>query len=451
MQRWRFWQLERCSRHPSRIQVHYRSGEEDDDDLQRYLPLCLVVTCLLLLIVIFIVVNMVTDSSDDSDGADAKRDVYKKGGGNSDEAMAESAPEQAPKPSSTHVQTPTQSAASYAERENPTRPLTCVYGEKLTSAQRFPEDGLCDFALYSSLFNYDIHTHYKALLTLWSDRIFHYGVIDIYPYLSYVNDQRNLELKIKKFWPNLQFAVDHLKSVITPQQPSYSFFGLAASSESWMKEIERLTRNVYEINYIIFRGDYFPFNDDVPSTCITTGPTHVNGFLSLLGYSLESAHHYAELIQGSKVNATPSISVTAAGLYALTSVSGTTGELAGEVCGSLPLANRSRGITEFCQNPDYRIHYDSKHNVVFLAAHSIFSSYSLGYDNKESLRYKLCSLKANYTTVHYGIAVFGLDLADWENKCGSGNYSRLRFVRDLLNYFRFHFFSPGDMTGCLKL
>ncbi|XP_049523168.1 uncharacterized protein LOC125945472 [Dermacentor silvarum] len=127
------------------------------------------------------------------------------------------------------------------------------------------------------------------------------------------------------------------------------------------------------------------------------------------------------------------------------------GSKVGEACVLLPLANRTHGIPEFCKDAEYEETYDSTYNVAFYTKFNKQPTFAFSYDNKQSLRYKLCSLKANYTTLHYGIAVFDLDVDDWDNKCGFGNYSRLRFVKDLLNYFRFGFFSPGDISGCLKL
>ncbi|KAH7942994.1 hypothetical protein HPB52_003426 [Rhipicephalus sanguineus] len=76
------------------------------------------------------------------------------------------------------------------------------------------------------------------------------------------------------------------------------------------------------------------------------------------------------------------------------------------------------------------------------------------YDNEDTLRSKLCTMKGNYTKLHYGVAVYDVDHDDFANNCiGQSryeSYSRLKMVTKLNEFFR-SYLTAADRENCLKM
>ncbi|XP_037570457.1 uncharacterized protein LOC119452297 [Dermacentor silvarum] len=75
------------------------------------------------------------------------------------------------------------------------------------------------------------------------------------------------------------------------------------------------------------------------------------------------------------------------------------------------------------------------------------------YDDRAGLCKKLCTVKAQGTTLKFGIAVYDLDYADFSNTCGSkgGPFSRLHMLRSVLNFFRTRYTTTADTADCVDL
>ncbi|KAK8776648.1 hypothetical protein V5799_030007 [Amblyomma americanum] len=110
--------------------------------------------------------------------------------------------------------------------------------------------------------------------------------------------------------------------------------------------------------------------------------------------------------------------------------------------------------TEVCNNPDFLDHlkYDDQNEAMwtFDQGRSMFI-----YDNELALCRKLCMVKANHTSLRYGIAVFDLDYEDSSNQCSKqnkfpGGFSRLQTLRKVLDYFK-GFTSAQQKEGCFHL
>ncbi|KAK8762697.1 hypothetical protein V5799_026035 [Amblyomma americanum] len=68
---------------------------------------------------------------------------------------------------------------------------------------------------------------------------------------------------------------------------------------------------------------------------------------------------------------------------------------------------------------------------------------------------KLCKVQALQAAKHFGIVAFDLDYEDFSNYCPTwnkyGNFSRLRTLRRILDFFRTEFKTEEDEDACLRL
>ncbi|KAL3247634.1 hypothetical protein MRX96_056944 [Rhipicephalus microplus] len=67
---------------------------------------------------------------------------------------------------------------------------------------------------------------------------------------------------------------------------------------------------------------------------------------------------------------------------------------------------------------------------------------------------QLCTMKGNYTKLHYGIAVYDVDHDDFANNCiGQSRYegySRLKMINKLNEFFR-SYLTAADEENCLRM
>ncbi|KAL3224411.1 hypothetical protein MRX96_026608 [Rhipicephalus microplus] len=69
-------------------------------------------------------------------------------------------------------------------------------------------------------------------------------------------------------------------------------------------------------------------------------------------------------------------------------------------------------------------------------------------------RFQLCTMKGNYTKLHYGLAVYDVDHDDLANNCiGQSRYegySRLKMINKLNEFFR-SYLTAADEENCLRM
>ncbi|KAH7960695.1 hypothetical protein HPB49_022351 [Dermacentor silvarum] len=77
------------------------------------------------------------------------------------------------------------------------------------------------------------------------------------------------------------------------------------------------------------------------------------------------------------------------------------------------------------------------------------------FENQQTLCKKLCLIKANYTKVEFGVAVYDLDYEDADDTCSLlnllGAYSRLQTVSTVQRYLASQFTDPSKEAECSKL
>ncbi|XP_037570474.2 uncharacterized protein LOC119452325 [Dermacentor silvarum] len=154
-------------------------------------------------------------------------------------------------------------------------------------------------------------------------------------------------------------------------------------------------------------------------------------------------------------NSTPpvwAISVTMKGRWTVAEAEETPNFLSR--CVHDPSAESFGNIAQVCNDPDFervvndlQLHstltYGDNHSRVF------------SYDDEYAFREKLCRLKAEHTSIEFGIAVFDLEYEDFSNSCSFANsrgaFSRLKLLRLLIDFFSTKFHDQTDFAACSSL
>ncbi|KAH7944340.1 hypothetical protein HPB52_018473 [Rhipicephalus sanguineus] len=101
----------------------------------------------------------------------------------------------------------------------------------------------------------------------------------------------------------------------------------------------------------------------------------------------------------------------------------------------------------------YKLTYSRDH--VSVLCHAPGSLRVFVYDNEDALAIKLCSIKNDegFEDFKFGVAVYDIDYDDHDNECASlnrfGRQSRLKQVKQTLDYMRLHQGKSFNMTACL--
>nr|XP_050031705.2 uncharacterized protein LOC126527904 [Dermacentor andersoni] len=371
----------------------------------------------------------------------------------------------------------------------PPMPLICTVGDGLKLSMIFPDDGLCDYTFFDSLekqrgatlagpytdvlkrfldassksvktqygagFDYVNSRRVKDLLSmqdtiphldsLWNRGVSHYGVVNTQVY-SFSSEKLDELLSILEA---LSQIMDEKSRVV---RPSYTILATPVMPGPWTEMITDRFKRIYAPDIVVSLSHY-SYEDRDLADCVMVPPTFLkpppaHDYI----YSMETAHESIRVLLSSGVNASMAVSVAMFGrwykpLHPDPEVKDRPGNYSlFESCDYIP-ETQLGFVSKVCRDPRYR-HTFYDHALHARVTYNKAAERLFVYDDEQSLRYKLCLSRAQYSTIKYGVAVYNLEYADDENSCGNGIYSRLRTVRQLLSFFQDNFTSPSDADRC---
>ncbi|XP_070380445.1 uncharacterized protein [Dermacentor albipictus] len=153
------------------------------------------------------------------------------------------------------------------------------------------------------------------------------------------------------------------------------------------------------------------------------------------------------------VSAVWAISVTMKGRWTVLDAGDSPGFLSR--CVYDPAAESFGSYAEVCNDPKFGQEYNYSLQLHAAQFYSATDRRLLSFDDEVALGQKLCTIKAQHTSIDIGIAAFDLDYEDFSNACAStswgGRFSRLRALKLLLNFFRTQFNDSSAKDVCLGL
>ncbi|XP_037523787.1 uncharacterized protein LOC119401001 isoform X2 [Rhipicephalus sanguineus] len=321
-------------------------------------------------------------------------------------------------------------------------------GERLTSVHEFPPDKVCDYIFYDSLYkegNHNLlpdqttyteslnafinnHPGYRRttlgigfafdflaraeedlkvkdpspLAPFWSHGIFHAGILDTPIQPTRYHTQSAIET-LKTINELLDTQRSRGQTVITAIAVPHPEIAWAISFVEDFSEVSFTPHLVISIGH-------YRHGDDKPSTCTIVPPTRhpddvpPQDILLNYGFDVSTPMYQLRYLYSQGTATIGVVSVTLKGSWT---------------------------------------HPLSSANVSFYDPCSPEAIPSGSYT-------ELCRVKALGTDVPFGIAVYGVDYDDYDDKCGTlntfGAYSRLKALRNLVDYFKET--APFNETAC---
>ncbi|KAL3213421.1 hypothetical protein MRX96_051692 [Rhipicephalus microplus] len=288
-------------------------------------------------------------------------------------------------------------------------PMVCIMGERASTPDAFPDDGLCDYVFFDSL--------YKDGRNMLSRQATFSKSLS-----NFINNHpayRGTHLGVGFSFNYLQSAEEDLKvTEPNPLQPLWD-------------------EGIYSV------GIFDP--PQMPPANQTRGAIR-----TLKG----TAYYAVNDMSARSARARGLLSVTLKGRWNVLR-SGAKADFY-ELCESDPSTNSFGSYTEVCpgrrsgDKTVYQITYSMDHASTLCNAAG--SQRVFTYDNEDALAVKLCFVRNDFPDLKFGIAVYDIDYDDHENECASlnrfGRHSRLKQVKKVLDYARLHFGASFDRKAC---
>ncbi|KAK8757191.1 hypothetical protein V5799_000111 [Amblyomma americanum] len=398
---------------------------------------------------------------------------------------------------STEPQT-TRTTVTTSTTTSPQKPLSqalfCTYGTSTNAKTKFPRDGLCHYIFYDSMYkdgnnmlsqgppySADLEAVLKQvqsgrykntqfglgfafaylpyLLQYSDDRlpavldpltqrgVSHLGVIDCSVYGLQPQD-------VYRMFRAIEQLNNYLKRLRSVGKAAYSVMGAISFNSSWNKYFTDNFRGNIASRPNLFISHGFQMSADWHRTpCLSTPPT----VLTKPPHPQHNIHDLRDavgaLAEVSAATETPApfLSVTMKGRWtellsdtpkAFAQCSDQSPRPYGtyvSICNAEPFSNK----IEYDKDGYVMRAYDSNSRLMFL------------YDNERALCEKLCKVKANYTQLMFGLAVFDLEYEDGDNVCSTLNrftrFSRLQMVEWLLEFFSSQYTDATQEKTCSEL
>ncbi|XP_070379075.1 uncharacterized protein [Dermacentor albipictus] len=362
-------------------------------------------------------------------------------------------------------------------------PMVCTMGDRLISKLQFPPDRLCDFIFFDSLYKggrnvlTDPSTYSKSLNTFLNDhhdyRLTTLGVGFAFDYLSTVEE----DLKARSPSPLAPFwnrGIFHTGIIDTPastdrsrtraaiatlkminqlldtqrQRGNFSITALALPHPDldWSSAFDRDFNDLRFTPYLFITFGHYRFGDNMAEHCFVMPPTRhpddspPDDIAKDYNFDLSTAVFSLRELYTQGTNTRGLVSVTLKGRW--------TEPMFPDKVDFYTRCLSDRDIepfgsyTEVCPGGgspfEARLNYSEKHYAVITTIRPIKRTFV--YDDERSFAAKLCNVKALYSSVTFGIAVYDIDYDDHENKCSSLNRrnrnSRLKAVKKVVESFR---------------
>ncbi|XP_070380533.1 uncharacterized protein [Dermacentor albipictus] len=379
------------------------------------------------------------------------------------------------------TETPVASTAAPSEMMDD-QPLVCTVGWKLNSTRMFPPDGLCEYIFFDSLykrgrnsivapegFDPDLRTFidvaplhkitafgvgitfddasFKPMEIFWANSIYHLAILDT----ATVNP---VEHEVISALGCLKLLRDRFSAErILGGNKVFTVFAASIPDDAWANLYIRNFTTLFKPDLFIGFGHYTRGDNSLKS-CRIVPPTL---FQRPPGAEDSYQHDMTAGFESFKKLSVPglalkfALSVTLKGRLTVSTVPNMYDFFT--PCLTNETADSFATYAEVCKNPGFKTApiYDSQVDatrILHAVKPEVFS-----YDDRVGLCKKLCTMKAQDTSMKFGIAVYDLDYADFSNTCGSkdGPFSRLHLVRNILNFFRTRYRTTADTADCVNL
>ncbi|XP_075559397.1 uncharacterized protein LOC142590884 [Dermacentor variabilis] len=373
-------------------------------------------------------------------------------------------------------------------------------GEKTSSANAFPDDGLCDYIFFDSLyksgrnmvsrpatysnslstflnehpgyqttslgvgFSYhylpmaeeDLKGKYPSPLELfWEKGIYHVGILDTPTLMP--EDQTKAAISTLKEIDSLLVMQRQLGkraiSVLAVPDPQLDW-GL--SFAIYFSDVD------FTPNLVISVGHY-RFGDNTVKNCVIMPPTRhpfdipPEDIARDYNYDLSTAVYSIRELYLKRVSSRGLVSVTMKGRWTVPMSSNNVDFFSR--CLSDPSSKSDFGsYTEVCPDAKSASSVTNRVQLTYSGQHCAMLTYDPGtkrafvYDNEDALAVKLCSAGAQDPEVKFGIAAYDIDYEDYDNQCGSlnkyGRHSRLKQLKMVVDYFRSHSSPSFNEEAC---
>ncbi|XP_037572193.2 uncharacterized protein LOC119454297 isoform X2 [Dermacentor silvarum] len=331
-------------------------------------------------------------------------------------------------------------------------PLVCVMGEKTSSANAFPDDGLCDYIFFDSLYKNGRNmvsrkaTYSNSLNTFLNEhppyQTTSLGVGFSYHYLPMAEEElkgRNPS-PLASFWQQDVYHVGILDTpTLMPENQTKAAISTLKEIDSLLETRRQLGKVLisvlaipdpeldWSLEFAIYFSDvgftpsmvislgHYRFGDNTVKNCVIMPPTRhpfdlppddiardYNYDLSTAVFSIRELYHKRASSRGL-------VSVTMKGRW------------------TVPMSPDHVDFFSRCLSDP--------------SSKSDFGSYT-----------ELCSAKDQDRELKFGIAAYDIDYDDYENQCGFlnkyGRHSRLKQLKMIIDYFRTQSGPPFNEEAC---
>ncbi|KAL1427105.1 hypothetical protein MTO96_017712 [Rhipicephalus appendiculatus] len=371
------------------------------------------------------------------------------------------------------------------------QPLVCTMGERLTSAEQFPPDNVCDYIFYDSLykdgdrdllahentFTKSLHTflHNKhdyrhttlglsfafdflalaetdlkvrnpsPLAPFWNRGIFHAGVLD--PPTWPTPSRTKEAVAIMK---NINWLLD------TQRDRRHIAITAIAVPKPDLRWTSRYAEEFSELRftpYLFILFGHYRLGDNFRTNCAIMPPTRhpddIPPDAILEDYSFDVGTPVFSLgkIYANGTNTRGVVSVTLKGRWAEPQF-GDNIDFFKPCVPDIKITSFGR-YTTFCHGGaryGAQLNYSTEHHAVITYVANLRRTFV--YDDERAFAEKLCRAKSLDPGVPFGIAAYDIDFDDYENKCAdrnkNGAFSRLKTLRKVVNYFKV---DPASFNG----
>ncbi|XP_075526589.1 uncharacterized protein LOC142558327 [Dermacentor variabilis] len=366
-------------------------------------------------------------------------------------------------------------------------PLVCVYGRRTTPRTRYPDDGVCDYLVYSGVHRKDgdrLGAAYSAELVHFLGRAMgqrrsQYAVgldYNNYEETAQIINTDEIKIALDKLWvrgishfgflntPIFYFTVEAFTSLLkslkelgswmntrrTPVRAAHTI--LAMNFDPYFLEFMRKENFVPDI--FVSLGHFF-HNDQAFPKCFIVPPTYLR-YPAETTYpiSMPTAHDHIRQYRAAGINSTMAVSVTMYGRWykpmwadpAVVDKPGNYGVR--HRCTFTGRESQLGSILELCTNKTSKTtYYDVEEHATLM--YNKEQQFSFVYDDPVSLRYKLCTCKREMIGYKYGVAIYDMEGADDYGVCGNGTFFRLKDLRSTLDFIRDKFTSQEVYERCI--
>ncbi|KAL3213420.1 hypothetical protein MRX96_051691 [Rhipicephalus microplus] len=350
-------------------------------------------------------------------------------------------------------------------------PMVCIMGERASTPDAFPDDGLCDYIFFDSLYKSGRNmlsreaTFSKSLSNFVNNhpayRGTHLGVGFSFNYLQSVEDDLKVTEPnpLQPLWDQGIYSVGIFDPPEMPPENQTSG-PIRTLKLDWSLQYALTFSNVGITPYIFIAIGHYFYGDNTVKNCAIMPPTRHpldtpgEDVIAEYNFDLGTALFAINSMSTKSPRARGLVSVTLKGRWNVLRSGGKVDFF--ERCVSDPSANSFGSYTEVCpgrrsgDKTVYQITYSMDHASTLCNAAG--SQRVFTYDNEDALAVKLCFVRNDFPDLKFGVAVYDIDYDDHENECASlnrfGRHSRLKQVKKVMDYIRMHSGASFDMKAC---